>query len=57
MAGVRPVTLVEMPPLIVTEPVAVSEMAASDMPMKDVLLVEVLVNTTLVPYSKLSRSL
>ena len=31
-----PVTLVEMPPLIVTEPDAVSEMAASDMPMKEV---------------------
>ena len=29
-----PVTLVEMPPLIVTEPDAVSEMAASEMPMK-----------------------
>ena len=30
-------TLVEMPPLIVTEPDAVSEMAASVMPMKSVL--------------------
>ena len=29
-------TLVEMPPLIVTEPDAVSEIAASEMPMKSV---------------------
>ena len=41
-----PVTLVEMPPLIVTEPDAVSEMAASEMPMKSEELVEEAENTT-----------
>ena len=32
-----PVTLVEMPPLIVTEPLAALDIAASVMPMKEVL--------------------
>ena len=46
-----PVKLVEMPPLIVTEPDAVSEMAASEMPMKSAEFVVVLaiVNTADVP--------
>ena len=33
-----PVTLEEMPPLIVTEPLAALDIAASVMPMKEVLL-------------------
>jgi hypothetical protein len=40
------VTLVDIPPLIVTEPDAVSEIAASVMPIKSEALVEEVENTT-----------
>ena len=49
-----PVTLEEMPPLIVTEPDAVSEMAASEIPMKSVLFDDAVVwKTTEVPWFEL----
>ena len=44
-----PVTLEEMPPLIVTEPLAALDIAASVMPRKEVLLDEPTVITAAVP--------